>query len=328
MVVVLYQVVQRRWIGKTIALVTFFIWLGLTDNGFSTPFSIKPVNRWDHIYRCHKADLEQQYGFGQLCFQCDEWVTSGAGWHEHCQSHLENLETLPVQCNPLMFRQTPAAVGQCLFCLFDTKRSATERFYQFTVKRNWRDHLQEHFRHLEETYNGAQTKGESNVILCPDLRCALSFKSMVDFQCHCQDIHCVDKIKLEPARKRCRIKQPVVGARHTFRSEAKRDDWLDIECEESYLEPVANTENPLVLEQVSILDLTRSVPPTEESNVICKLFLASPSTIDSSQRSPSIASSSSSEGFSIKADINTAASSVCIDPLLLTNPNSFDKPLL
>ena len=108
---------------------------------FLTPSSIKTINRWDHVYRCYKADLEQQYGFAQLCFQCDEWVTSGANWHEHCQSHLNDLETLPVQCNPLMFRQTYAAAGQCLFYLFNTKRSATERFYQFTVKRNWRDHL-------------------------------------------------------------------------------------------------------------------------------------------------------------------------------------------
>ena len=212
-----------------------------------------------------------------------------------------------------MFRQTPATAGRCLFCLFDTKRSATERFHQFIVKRNWRDHLQEHFRHLEETYNNAQTKGESNVILCPDLRCALSFESMVDFQCHCQDIHCVDKIKLEPARKRRRTKQPVVGARHTFRSEAKRDDWLDIDGEESYFEPIANTNSPFVLEQVSILGLTGSVPPIEESNVIYKLSLAYPSTIESNQRGPSIASSSSSEGFSIKTDINTPASLVCID---------------
>ena len=54
-----------------------------------------------------------------------------------------------------MFCQTPATTGQYLFYLFDTKRSVTERFHQFTVKHNWKDHLQEYFRHLEETYNSA-----------------------------------------------------------------------------------------------------------------------------------------------------------------------------
>ena len=327
MVVVPYQAAQRRWIGKPIRLIIFFIWLSLTDDEFSAPFSIKTINRWDHIYRCYQADLEQQYKFAQLCFQCDEWVTSGASWYEHCQDHLNNLETLPVQCNPLMFRQTPATAGQCLFCLFDTKRSATERFHQFTTKRNWRDHLQKHFRHLQETYDGAQMKGESNVIVCPDLRCGLSFKSMVDFQCHCQDIHSVDKIKLEPARKRRRIKKSMTEARHAFHSEVKMDDWLGIDRGESYPKPVNITNNPFVLEQVSLLDLTESVPLVEESNITCKLSLAHPSTTDSNQQSPSMASSSSSEEFSIKADNKTPASLVCIDPLLLIDSNNFEKPL-
>ena len=82
---------------------------------------------------------------------------------------------------------------------------------------------------------------------------------MVNFQCYYQDIHYVDKIKLKLAKKRRRIKQPMVGARHTFRLEAKRDNWLDINGEESYLEPVTNTKSPFVLEQVNILGLTESV---------------------------------------------------------------------
>ena len=137
----------------------------------------------------------------------------------------------------------------------------------------------------------------------------------------------MDKTKLEPARKRRRIKQSVVKARHAFRSEAKMDDWLDIDGKESYPEPVDNASNLFVLEQVSILDLTGSVPPVEKSNVTCKLSLAHPSTIDGNQRSPSVASSSSSEGFPTKADINSPASSLCIDPLLLIDSNNSDEPL-
>ena len=45
---------------------------------FLTPSNIKTINKWDHVYRRCKADLEQQYSFTQLYFQCDEWVTSGA----------------------------------------------------------------------------------------------------------------------------------------------------------------------------------------------------------------------------------------------------------
>ena len=77
-----------------------------------------------------------------------------------------------------------------------------------------------------------------------------------------------------------------------------------------------------------MLSLTGSVPLIKESNITYKLFLAHLSIIDSIQRSLSIASSLSSEGFSVKADNNTLASSVCIDPLLLIDSNSFNKPLL
>ena len=100
--------------------------------------------------------------------------------------------------------------------------------------------------------------------------------------------------------------------RHVFHySEAKVDNWLYVDSKESYPKPVDNTNNPCLLEQVSMLGLTGSVPSIEEGN----------------QRSASIVSSSSSEGYSIKADINTPASLFCIDPLLLIDPNDFDKHL-
>lgn len=45
-------------------------------------------------------------------------------------------------------------------------------------------------------------QGESKVVPCPDPRCALSFDSIQDLQCHCQDVHCVERIKLDPIKRR------------------------------------------------------------------------------------------------------------------------------
>ena len=98
-------------------------------------------------------------------------------------------------------------------------------------------------------------------------------------------------IKLGSARKRRRIQQAVAEAKHGFRSEPKMDKWPNIYGEESHLEPVDNTDDPFVLEQVS------------------------------NKQRPSIASS---EG-SVKVDIDTPASLICIDPLLLIEPSLF-KP--
>ncbi|KAI9758897.1 MAG: hypothetical protein M1840_003737 [Geoglossum simile] len=93
--------------------------------------SIKLGQRWSHIYKCYKEDLENQYSFAQLCFQCDEWITTETKWQDHCQRHLDKLETLPVQCDILTYRRTLASAGFCHFCLFDPNKSATERMYQW-----------------------------------------------------------------------------------------------------------------------------------------------------------------------------------------------------
>ena len=151
--------------------------------------------------------LEKEQGFAELCFQCDEWIADGAGWFEHCQFHLNDLETLPLQCNPLVFRRTLATAGQCLFCLFDLKLSPTKRFYQILIKQSWREHLQEHFWHLEDICNRSTETGESKAVPCPDPCCAMSFGSVQDLQCHCQDVHCIERIKLDPIKRRCRTHQ-------------------------------------------------------------------------------------------------------------------------
>ena len=181
----------------------------LTDISFNN-YSISVGNRWNHVYRCYKTELENEHGFAELCFQCDEWMTSGQRWQKHCQHHLNNLESLPIQCNPLVFRQTVATAGYCLFCLFDPNLPPTKRFYQFLIKQSWKEHLHSHFWQLEKEYDRLKESVESKAAPCPDPRCALSFDSLGDLKYHCQDVHCVEQIKRDPAKKRGRMRQSVM----------------------------------------------------------------------------------------------------------------------
>ena len=151
--------------------------------GWQYIHSINIADRWDHVYRCYKTYLEDKHGFAELCFQCDEWITAGAAWHEHCQRHLDDLETLPVQCNPVIFRRTLAAAGQCFWCLFDPTLPPTIRFRQFRNKRCWIEHHQGHIWQLEEKSNQSQGLCENKAILCPDQRCALFFDSIQNLEC-------------------------------------------------------------------------------------------------------------------------------------------------
>ncbi|KAH8800740.1 hypothetical protein F5884DRAFT_535563 [Xylogone sp. PMI_703] len=71
---------------------------------------IEVDKRWSHILRCLTESLTSKYGFAELCFQCDQWVTSADAWSSHCQSHLDDVDSLPIQLNPITFRKTLATV--------------------------------------------------------------------------------------------------------------------------------------------------------------------------------------------------------------------------
>ena len=171
-------------------------------------YSIYIIFKWNYIYNCYRTDFINRYDFVELCFQCDEWFTNNLKWHEHYHNHLENLETLSIQCNSLFFRKTLVTVEQCIFCLFDSNLSSITRFYQFLNKWSWKEHLQKHFQEQKnKIYSRLQKLNKNKAVTCLDLRCALFFDSTQDFQFHCQDVHCVDQVKKITTKKRRCISQ-------------------------------------------------------------------------------------------------------------------------
>jgi hypothetical protein len=183
------------------------------------------TKKWIHIYDYYKAKQQRQLGFAELCFHCEEWVTSEESWREHCQLHLNEIQNLPVQCSPLSWRYTLATAGYCLFCLYDGLKSATERFDQFTVKREWWNHVQEHLQHLEEwvKFNG------DFVITCPDPRCGLAFKSTIDLRLHCQDVHGVE-VDLESTKRPLEVED----TKCIQKQEKVKLQWIPLACPDVY----------------------------------------------------------------------------------------------
>jgi hypothetical protein len=221
-------------------------------------YSINAAKRWDHVYRCYKMDLESRYGFVQLCFQCDEWVTGKDMWHEHCQCHLDNLEALPVQLNPFKFCNTIAVAGQCLFCLFNSNLPATKRFQQFLINHTWKKHIDGHFQELERKHVQIQQQDKCKPLPCPDPRCALSFNTVRDLQYHCQDIHCIDRIKY-PVKRRRRLKQhcsvandnKFPGVQSKGQCESSDDESTSEFCPDSSDEESQNEDFPDPLDEES-----------------------------------------------------------------------------
>jgi carbonic anhydrase len=73
----------------------------------------------------------KEYGFAELCFQCDVWVTDKDKWRTHYQTHLDDIATLPFLFNPLKFRKTLATAGLCPWCVFNPALDPEIRLKQF-----------------------------------------------------------------------------------------------------------------------------------------------------------------------------------------------------
>ena len=287
--------------------------------------SISIANRWNHIYRCYKAELERRDGFAELCFQCDEWITSGRGWHEHCRRHLDDLETLPVQCNPLAFRQTLATAGHCLFCLFDSNLPPTKRFHQFLIKQSWKEHLHSHFRKLEEKYDPLQKPAESKAVPCPDPRCALSFDSLGDLQCHCQDVHCIERIKRDPAKRRRRTRQSWVDTKNCSGTSAMPESWSGY---------ISEGMDVLTSKSLSTVAPAGQTSPEASDSIRSPSISSTCSAASHEKRSPSAASFGASKnpptsiGWTSDEGMpgtDTPASSACPSPKMLIDPRLLEE---
>lgn len=154
------------------------------------------ARRWDHIYSCHKQNLKCEYGFAELCLQCDKWIVEIDRWEEHCQQHIDDYENLPIQFNQVKYRHTPATAAFCMFCLFDQGLKASVRYKQWPNVHYWKLHNHHHFAELEAVMENERTTNKS--LACRDPRCHGLFESLDEFKYHCQDYH--SYLELSPHR--------------------------------------------------------------------------------------------------------------------------------
>ena len=148
----------------------------------------KPAaERWRHIYGCHKKKLVASFGFAELCFECSEWIVGQDEWNDHCISHLERPEMLPVQCNPFVYGGTLACPGYCSFCLGNVALPALTRMQQFLDREKWKAHLDGHIALLDDC----------KATNCAHLRqkCVDAFPSVLELKFHLQDVHCIELTK-------------------------------------------------------------------------------------------------------------------------------------
>jgi len=118
------------------------------------------------------------------------WMTGRA-----TAGHLADLDTLPYQCDPLIYAKTLAAPGLCFWCIGNEDLSSTVRMQQFLDKASWQSLIVDN--HLAESTN-------CKVPTCPHPRCSDSFKTFENRDFHFQDVHCWTPVKPKTGVKRRR----------------------------------------------------------------------------------------------------------------------------
>ena len=181
---------------------------------------------------------------------------------------------------------------------------------------------------------------ESIAVPCPDPRCSLSFDSIQDLQCHCQDVHCVERIKLDPMKRRRRSYQSTLNVKLFPNASIKPKHYYDLLNEESPYKHVSESMDSPMLEPVDAIVLTGPVE-LEKNNSLGQGY--SPPFIDpianQEKRSPSVPSFTISENMlsitdstsdETELDNSTPASSVNSNLLLSIDPRLLDEsdPLL
>jgi len=173
---------------------------------------------------------------------------------------------------------------------------STKRFYQFFVKQSWKEHLQEHFWHLEDRYNRFIESGKSKIVLCSDLRCALSFDSIQDLQYYCQNIYCVERIKFDPI-KRCRLtRQSSLNVKAFLSANLKLENYCNLLNGKSFYKYVNKTMDSPMLKTLDLIVSTGSVRIEDKDNLSQSYSLSSIDSIaNQKKQSLSVVSFTDSE---------------------------------
>ncbi len=138
--------------------------------------------------------------------------------------------------------------------------------------------------------------GESKVVLYPDPRCALSFDSIQDLQCHCQDVYCVERIKLDPIKRHRLTRQSSLNVKAFLGASVKLEHHCDLLNGESPYKHVNETMDTLMLETLGVIVPTGPVRLEDGNGLSQSYSLPSiDSIVNQEKRSSSAASFTGAE---------------------------------
>ena len=176
---------------------------------------------------------------------------------------------------------------------------------------------------------------ESKAVSCSDPRCVMSFDSIQDLQCHCQDVHCIERINLDPIKRCCRTHLSSLNVKASPGAVVKLEYHCDLLGQEISLKRVNEPVDSQKLEMIETIVPTGLVGLAERSSLSRGCSLPSiDSIMNQDKQSSSRATFTNSETpLSINGrtadrailDNLTPASSISSDLSLSIDPRLLDE---
>lgn len=141
--------------------------------------SLQKVQRSQHIQACVRWNIASKHNQLQTdvhyCYQCFNWVVGSKNWEEHCQTHINTLDSK--RCGTITYCHTLVRPAYCPLCLRKTSSPANDRLKSWCRDDKLWQHVDTHLR------------GCKWPIKCPHPLCDVSLSDGLDLRLHFIDEH-------------------------------------------------------------------------------------------------------------------------------------------
>ena len=132
-----------------------------------------------HVQACTRREIASERGYlltdVHYCHLCLNWIVGPAEWKNHCQTHLDDLDSK--RCGTITYCHTLVRTAYCPFCLGNTSKPASQRLESWC-----RDHAL--WQHVDNHLQGRRWP-----VSCPHPLCDVSLSDALDLRFHFIDEH-------------------------------------------------------------------------------------------------------------------------------------------
>ena len=142
------------------------------SDAFANHPSLPKRQRNQHVQACVRREIASKREWLQTdvhyCHQCFHWVVGPKEWKEHCESHVEELDSK--RCGTITYCHTLVRPGYCPFCLGNAAAPAHQRLQSWCRDATLWQHVDSHLDDARWPLKCAHPRCDISLLDGQDLR--------------------------------------------------------------------------------------------------------------------------------------------------------------